>query len=219
MNARTQTSEAVRVRSIETDSLHNMAVAGLILLGLALLVLGGVVWLDTTAPGASKVGKTSTTIVSKQGLATTTTVRSTDTTTPGKSTLRSETVAGTLFGLGALLFLCGLFFGRISEVTLPGGAGFKLDPAAQAKVVAKVAERAQQTKGLEPEPETMQKLYTAAIQELLRTRATTPGTPQTQGPGGTPTPELAAGASGWGTSPSDDVIDAAVDAAVKQVAD
>ena len=33
-----------------------------------------------------------------------------------------------LIGVGALLVLCGAFYGRIREITIPGGGGLKVDP-------------------------------------------------------------------------------------------
>jgi hypothetical protein len=85
---------------------------------------------------------------------------------PGRPTIRSEPVAVTLFGLGALVFLSGVFFVRIAEVTLPGGAGFKLAPSAQSRVVEKVAQAAQSEGRLDPQ--TLRKFYEATVEELAR---------------------------------------------------
>src|SRR3954453_1762226 len=155
--------EAVRVSSISHPWLRRLAVMTLVALGVGMVVLGAVIWLDTSAPGKSTVTKSSTTQVTKPasrrnpGGTTTTTVSSTDTTTPGNPSVRSEPLAAALFGLGALVFLTGVFFGRLEEVTLPGGAGFKLSPAAQATVVEKVAKEAETARRLEPQ--TLRRLY------------------------------------------------------------
>lgn len=194
--------------------LRTAAVGVLLVLGAALLAFGSVVWLDTSAPGPSTVAKTSTTRVRKpagSARTTTTVVRSRDTTTPGKLSLRSEAVAATLFALGALLVLCGLFFNRITKVTLPGGGGFELGPESQAKVVAKAAETAER-QGLPLEPQMLAALYRAALEELaMRHPAPSPW------PGSA---DWAVAGPGWGpagTSPGDDIIEAAVAAAAERV--
>jgi len=205
---------------------RGVAAGVLVVLGLGLLVFGTVVWLDTAAPGASTVDKASTTRVTtpgelaKQGGTTTTSVQSTDTSTPGSPSLRSEAVAATLFGLGALLFLTGLFFNRVTQVTFPGGGALTIGPDTQATLVAKAAETAEK-QGLPRDPDTLAALYQAAFQELAKRqppvyypyrRSRWPGGSDWFGPGG---------ASAWGTtgtSPGDDVIEEAVVAAAKRVA-
>lgn len=199
--------------------------SALVVLGLASFALGAVVWLDTGAPGSSKVEKTSTTLVTKPADAaasgtTTTEVRSLDTTSPGTSSIRSEAVAATLFGLGAILMLCGAFFPRISKVSLPGGGGFELlAPPDQARVVERTAQAAKQ-QGLELEPERLAALYRTAIEELLMRRRSSMYPPTSDWPDGVSSWGGPAGASSWGTratSPGDDVIDEAVAAAVERV--
>lgn len=205
---------------------RGLAAAVLVVLGLSSLAFGTVVWLDTSAPGASSVQKTSTTNVTTpadlaaKGGTTTTAVTSTDKTTPGSASLRSEAVAATLFGLGALLFLTGVFFNRVTQVTLPGGGALTLGPDAQAKLVAKAAETAEK-EGLPRDPAALAALYQVALQELEKRqpplyypyrRSRWPGGSDWVGPGG---------ASGWGTSgtsPGDDVIEEAVVAAAQRVA-
>jgi hypothetical protein len=201
---------AVRSPTVTKPLLRVLAVVSLIAVGLALLVLGSVSLLDNSAPGASTVAKKSTTSVTAppkdQGGTTTTTVSSTDTTTPGKTSVRSESVAAALFGLGAIVFLIGVFFGRIQEVTLPGGGGFKLSPKAQEAVKEKVAEKVEQDPTLTADPKTAITLYEAALTEL-------------QGMSGVPPRELAYPAPPVGivleTSPGDDALDEAIDRAAK----
>ncbi|HEX2162246.1 MAG TPA: hypothetical protein VHF88_10560 [Thermoleophilaceae bacterium] len=62
----------------------------------------------------------------------------------------SDTVPLAAVGIGGLLFLCGAFFGRLREITLPGGAGIKLDDAKQHmdEKVEQAAEKAVEGKQL-----------------------------------------------------------------------
>jgi hypothetical protein len=53
----------------------------------------------------------------------------------------SDTLPLTAVGVGGLLVLCGAFFGRLREITLPGGAGIKLADAKE-KLDEKVEEKA-----------------------------------------------------------------------------
>jgi hypothetical protein len=181
----------------------------LVAVGLTLLVLGCVNLFGTSTPGVSTVGKQSTTSIAApakdQAGTTTTTVSSTDTTTPGKASVRSASTAAALLGLGAIVFLVGIFFGRIQEVTLPGGAGLKLSPQAQKAVKEKVAEKLKQDPQLKEDPTTGITLYDAALREL---EARTLGT---LGLSAAP-----AGAT-LETSPGDDVVEQAVDQAAKSL--
>jgi hypothetical protein len=210
--------DPVRVPSIQHPTLRAFAVVGLLAVGLALLVLGAAIWLDRTAPGKSTTSNTSTTTVTKHAAATTTTVNSTDTTTPGSPSIRSEAVAGTLFALGALVFLCGMFFSRIAEVTLPGGAGFKLAPATQAKVVEKVAAQAK-AKGLPLEPGTLRQLYEATLVELGAPTSTTsePAVGYTRASRGQRQTKQAQTPAAPSGEPSDEILDAAVHAAMQRI--
>lgn len=208
----------VRVPSITHPKLRGLAVTGLVVVGLALLVLGAAIWLNRSAPGKTTTSNTSTTTVSKTAGITTTKVGSTGTTTPGAPSIRSEAVAATLFALGALVFLCGTFFARISEVTLPGGAGFKLTPETQAKVVEKVATQAE-SEGLPLQPDTLRRWYEATLAEL---GASTAGTPQpavgySRAARGRPEAQSEPRAAATSASPSDAVLDAAVRAAIQRV--
>ncbi len=202
-------SGAVRSPSVTNPTLQVLAVVALIAVGLALLVLGSVALLDNSAPGANTVSRKSTTSVTAprqaQGGTTTTTVYSTATTTPGKASVRSESVAAALFGLGAIVFLIGIFFGRIQEVTLPGGGGFKLSPAAQETVKDKVAEKLQQDPNLTADPKTAIKLYAAALRELQRMSGVAPRELGYSAPIG----------ATLETSPGDDVLGEAIDRAAK----
>lgn len=223
--------EKTKTEAEETEAtaklLRGVAAGILVVLGLGLLGFGGVVWLDTGAPGPSTVHKTSTTQVTtpgqlaKNGGTTTTSLQSTDTSTPGSASLRSEAVAATLFGLGALLVLTGLFFNRVTQVTFPGGGALTIGPDTQATLVAKAAETAEK-QGLPRDPATLAALYQAAFEELAKRRPAAyytsyrrsgwPGGSDWVGPGG---------ASGWGTggtSPGDDEIEQAVVAAARRVA-
>jgi hypothetical protein len=51
----------------------------------------------------------------------------------------SDAIDVALLGSGLVLILGGAFFGRISEIDLPGGGGIKLDPVATADVKRKTA--------------------------------------------------------------------------------
>jgi hypothetical protein len=103
----------------------------------------------------------------------TTTANSTDTTNPAKPTVRSESVAATLFGLGALRFLCGIFFTRLAQLTLPGGAGMELlPPATQAKVLKKAAAIAKERDA--DSPDTISTIYFTllnGLRDVLSTEA------------------------------------------------
>jgi hypothetical protein len=207
------TSQATRKPTVTNPWLQGFAVAGLIGIGVVLLVLASIALFDTTAPGTSKVAKTSTTSVAappkELGGTTTTTVLSTEATTPGKSSVRSESVAAALFGLGSILVLTGIFFGRIQEVTLPGGGGVKLiSPEVKEAVTEKVAEKVEQDPALTADPKTAIALYEATLNRL-----------QSMG-------ELALQESAYVTSPvvtrlgsppSDDILDQVVDRAAESL--
>jgi len=219
-------------RSVESKAARRRryaAPAALAVLGSMMLLFGALIWLDTSPPGKSVVDKTSTTSVTeppKPATADTapapkvSEVHSVDTTTPGEPTLRSEAVAATLFGLGALLLLCGVFFPRISKITLPGGAGIELiAPETQAKVVEKTVAQAMAV-GLALEPKTLAVIYRDSIATLLGAAGAPPpaamGGYRSRRAGGPPAaPERESGAI---ISPSDDLIDAVVKAATDRVA-
>lgn len=183
----------VRSPTITSPILRVLAVAGLLLVGVTLLVLGSVTLFDNSAPGASTVAKQSTTEVTApakdQAGTTTTAVSSRDVATPGEPSFRSESLAATLFALGAIVFLIGIFFGRIQEITLPGGGGFKLSPETTEAVKEKVAKKLKQDPTLTEDPQTAIALYESAISEL---------------------PVLQ-------TSPGDDVLDRAIDRAAQNL--
>jgi hypothetical protein len=207
------TSQAVRTPTVTNPWLRGFAVAGLIGIGISLLILASIALFDTTAPGASNVAKTSTTSVAAPpkdvGGKTTTTVSSTETTTPGKAGVRSESVAAALFGLGAILFLVGIFFGRIQEVTLPGGGGFKLvSPEVKEAVTEKVAQKVQQDPALTDDPKTAIALYEATLDKLQDISELVP---QKFAYGASPT------VMRLGISPSEDVLDQAVDRAAESL--
>jgi hypothetical protein len=71
------------------------------------------------------------------------------TTTGDGATKRTETTKYSdalplaAVGVGGLLILCGAFFGRLREITLPGGAGIKLGEVQQ-QVDEKIEEKAQE---------------------------------------------------------------------------
>ncbi len=202
------TSEAARKPSVTNPWLRRLAVTGLVAIGLALLILASIALFDTQAPGANSVNKTSTTSAvappTGSGGKTTTTVLSTETTTPGKTSVRSESVAAALFGLGSILFLVGVFFGRIQEVTLPGGGGVKLiSPEVKEAVTEKVAEKVKQDPNIPENPETAIALYEATLNQLIGMRQIPPSRFDYGAP-------LGAAAE---TSPGDDVLDIAVDRA------
>jgi hypothetical protein len=77
----------------------------------------------------------------------------------------SDTLPLTAVGVGGLLVLCGAFFGRLREITLPGGAGIKIG-AAQEHVNEKIDATAQKAadKG-QIEPDKMEDLKDAARKE------------------------------------------------------
>lgn len=171
---------AVRVPSVRSGRGRIAAIAGLILVGLTLLGFGIGLWLSGGEAGPSNIEKTSTTRITKppkaeaRGGTTTTAVESTEKSAPGEPAERSEAIVAAALGLGSILFLCGIFFGRIQEVTLPGGAGFKLGPAAQAKLAEKVTATAKARDDLSDDPETIAALYRAALDELAQRPPTLP---------------------------------------------
>ena len=191
---------AVTKPTVSNPWLRGLAVAALVVVGVALLVLGGVALLNNRAAGQSTVNKTSTTTVdapAKDKAGTTTTkVDSTDTTTPGKGVVRSETVAAALFGLGAIVFLTGVFFGRVQEIVLPGGAVLKLTQKQQEAVREQVAEEIKKDPELATDPIAVIEFYDAAREELLALSY--------------PRAEL-------GTSPGDDYVALAVGQAAQKV--
>lgn len=100
------------------------------LLGLALIVVALVVWLIPVNDSVATVGETSTTNVTEPGATTAKTtevVKETETTEPGGA--RSDTVLSALLGAGGVLFLVAAFWGRITEIGLPGGGSIKLSEA------------------------------------------------------------------------------------------
>jgi hypothetical protein len=193
-------------------------------LGIALLLLGTIGWLNAAAPGTSSVTKASTTEVTapaaadQAGGTTTTAVQSVDKTAPGSWSAGSESVVATLVGLGVLLLLCAAFFGRVTKVMLPGGAGFELGPETQVQIAKLATATAQTEEGLSPTPETVALLYRQALLELAA-RQPAVAYPRRMGwPSGTPSWGAPTGSSGWGgTSPGDDLIEEAVSAAAKTV--
>jgi hypothetical protein len=213
-------ASAVRVPSVHTKLWRTLAVIGLVTVGLVLIGYGAVLWLAGGSAASTTVHKASTTTVDKpanadtQGGTTTTRVDTTDTSTPGQPAERSEAVVAALLGLGSVLFLCGVFFGRIQEVTLPGGAGLKLAPEAQARLAEKVTAAANEAPKLSAEdPETIRRLYQRALAEMSSELAAAAPEPAVmQGPGGyyiaAPTPEV---------SPPDDYLDRMVARATEQL--
>lgn len=200
------------------------AMVVLIALGTAMIVFGAWLWLGTSRPPSSSVDRTSTTTVQKptspsDTTPAVTTVRATDTTHPAEPTHQSESLTALLLGLGTLLVLCGIFFSRIAKVTLPGGAGFELAPADQAKVVAKTAATAKE-RGIE-DPDAIARIYQDAMATVLISMLLERGAPA-----GAPPVEPAAMSAlrapdyppGYGTSPGDDLIDNAVTAAADRFA-
>jgi len=165
---------------------------GLIGMGIALIGLATALWLSNGSPAESTTQKRDTTRVSGSAAAAAggsdsgasracgckssgkTVVESVEAVSGGGPSKRSETLVITLFGLGTLLFLCGVFYGRIQEVTLPGGAGFKLGESAQAKVKSTVVEAAKSNPDLTDDPETIARLYEMTLQFLM-TRYPQPG--------------------------------------------
>ena len=154
----------------------------LALVGVALLVLGALTLRDDTAPGASSVSKTSTTSVTAppkdKGGTTTTEVSSTDTTTPGKPSIRSETLAGALLALGAVLVLCAAFFTRIQKVNRPGNTGIELIAAAEEATKEKVREKVKEDPKFQQDPALAIDLYANAWREIRPTalmQYTSPG--------------------------------------------
>jgi hypothetical protein len=99
-------------------------------LGLALIVVALVVWLVPVRESVTTVGETSTTKVTEPGAAdvkTTEVVKESQTTAPGSA--RSDAVLSVLLGAGGVLFLVAAFWGRITEIGLPGGGSIKLSEA------------------------------------------------------------------------------------------
>ena len=99
-------------------------------LGLALIVVALVFWLVPVRDSVTTVGETSTTKVTESGAAdagTTEVVKESETTAPGSA--RSDAVLSALLGTGGVLFLAAAFWGRITEIGLPGGVSIKLSEA------------------------------------------------------------------------------------------
>jgi hypothetical protein len=214
-------ASAIRVPSVHRREWRILAVIGLVVVGLALIGYGAVLWLSGGSAGPSTVRKVSTTSVDKpanadtEGGTTTTRVDTTDTKTPGEPAERSEAVVAALLGLGSVLFLCGVFFGRIQEVTLPGGAALKLAPEAQEKLVEKVTAAASAAPDLSPDdPQTMLRLYQQSLDELLRELpAVAPEPVVMESPGG----GYHVGTVRTEVSPPDDYLDRAVARATEQM--
>jgi hypothetical protein len=95
-----------------------------------------------------------------------------ETTTTGDGATRkietkkySDTLPLAAVGVGGLLILCGAFFGRLREITLPGGAGIKIGDA-QEQVEQKINEKAEEAaKKGEVEPSKVDALKDAARKE------------------------------------------------------
>lgn len=145
------------------------AMIGLVVVGIALLGYGAVLWWVPDPARVSDVTKTSTTEVAKppneatQGGTTTTRVSSTDTSSPAPASRRSETVVLAVLGLGSLLLLCGMLFDRLQKVTFPGGGSVEL--AVQETLVEKVVAKAKADPTID-DPQTIAKLYRAAAEDL-----------------------------------------------------
>jgi hypothetical protein len=208
----------VRVPSVHRKEWRILAVVGLVVVGLALIGYGAVLWLSGGGIGPSTAHKVSTTSVDKPanadtaGVTTNTKVDTTDTKTPGDPAERSEAVVAALLGIGSILFLCGVFFGRIQEVTLPGGAGFKLAPEAQAQLAEKVTEAAINAPDLSPDPQTVGRLYQRALAEVLRELPAAPEPVVMESPGGY---YVATGSTE--VSPPDDNLNRAVASATERL--
>jgi hypothetical protein len=82
-------------------------------------------------------------------------------TTTGHPARGSDTLAMFGFGVGIVLLFTGLFYGNISEITLPGGGGIKISPTTQAKVAGQVS-----TKFGESEAELARSVYLLALTKL-----------------------------------------------------
>jgi hypothetical protein len=79
----------------------------------------------------------------------------------------SDTLPLAAVGIGGLLVLCGAFFGRLREITLPGGAGIKLGDAKEhlEEKVVKAAEETARQESLSTE-------QAAALEKSARKEAT-----------------------------------------------
>jgi hypothetical protein len=169
---------AVRVPSVHSKRGRQAAVATLVTLGVALMGFAAVLWLGNGSPPASTTiehtksraprGHASRAAPRTGPRATHAATRVTKATktTGGGVSRRSETLVIALITLGAFLLLAGLFFGRIQEVTLPGGAGFKLTTDTQAKVAARAVAEAKVNPDIPDNPATVKILIQTATQEL-----------------------------------------------------
>jgi hypothetical protein len=209
---------AVRVPSLHSRTGRLVAIAGLIAVGVALIGFAAGLWLANSSPPASTTTEHNTTsAVGTEPAASgagdsATTVDSIVRASGGGASGRSETLVTALFGLGTLMLLAGIFFGRIQEVTLPGGAGLKLTPDAQAKVAAKVADEAKSNPQLSDDPATIERLYQITLDHLARRYA---GPVLSEAPGG----YYVAGAATVGDVPDTEVAEVVSEAAGKLVSD
>ncbi len=92
----------------------------------------------------------------------------------------SLVIAG--LALGALLVLCGAFFGRIREITLPGGVGIKLAELTESKketLQEKVTEKASAAVPEERKPKVAVAAYGLALEKF---RAQFPGAAEAEPP-------------------------------------
>jgi hypothetical protein len=152
----------------------------LMAIGVGLIVVGAYLWLSIDASHPSnKVHVRSVTTTrkppaNKKKVPTTTkvVVTKTTTTTPAvesQRSRRSETLTGTLLVLGTLILLIGAFYGRISEFTLPLGAGAKLFPVPVTpppKTQAQIAQVIGASEELTAQPQKAEVAYLAALSVL-----------------------------------------------------
>jgi hypothetical protein len=88
----------------------------------------------------------------------------------------SDTLVIAALGLGGLLVLCGAFFGRLREITLPGGGGIKLAELAEPKKEALQEKIAGASIDADVPDELKPRLATAAYDRSLeKFRAQFPG--------------------------------------------
>ena len=85
----------------------------------------------------------------------------------------SLVIAG--LGLGTLMVLCGAFFGRIREITLPGGAGLKLAELTESKKETLRDKVAEKTAAEVPEELKLEVGVAAYDRVLEKLRAQFPG--------------------------------------------
>jgi len=174
--------DAVRVPSVHTKTARHAAVVLLIAVGLGLIGLASGLWLsDGSPPNATTIKRTATRPHPKSTQSTTskarckcagkrkTVVKTTERKKGGGPSKRSETLSLALLGLGGLFVLCGVFFGRIQEVTLPGGGSLKLTEETQAQIASKVVDVANNDPGLTADAATIGRLYEKTLESLTAT--------------------------------------------------